>query len=482
MILLLFAATTYINFKQSEKINENHELLARSSIILKQSNRFQRNILNMVSGLRGYLLTNEVFFIQSYDSAMLENDEILDELSVLIKDSVQQKNLLEGISELNKYWINEFALPLIEARKNATASDSSMNAFNKLYRAKLVTGMEKEINRSLQKKFKEFSNHEYAVREQQKLALSSFIQRTKNISFSLTLFSFIAGMAIAIFIATHISSGIVKMVHMADSISKGEYTVSMEAEGKDELGKLGRSLNNMARILSENISLLQRKNDELNQFAYIVSHDLKAPLRGIDNVVTWIQEDHLHELSPKVVEYLELIKGRIIRAENLLNGILSYSRVGRELQPNEVVDVNELLEEVQGYLPEKPGITLHIEKNMPKLFTEKLPLMQVFMNLIVNAYKYHTKANGSVQVYHTKNDHYYEFYVEDDGPGISKEYHKKIFMIFQTLENRDSFESTGVGLAIVKKILDDRKLTIRLNSEPGTGSTFIFTWPLNEIV
>lgn len=483
MILLLFAATTYINYRQSERINENHELLARSSVILKQSNRFQRNVLNMVSGLRGYLLTNETFFIQSYDSAMIENDEILNELSILIADSMQQKNLLDDILELNKYWINEFAMPLIEARRNASLSDSSMAAFNKLYRAKLVTGLEKDLNRSLQKKFKEFSNHEYAVREQQKIALTAFIRKTKNISFTLMLVSFIIGMGIAIFIASYISSGIVKMVHMAESISKGEYGVYMKADGKDELSKLGRSLNSMAKILSENISLLKRKNEELDQFAYIVSHDLKAPLRGIDNVVTWIQEDHLPELSPKVVEYLDVIKGRIVRAENLLNGILSYSRVGRELQPNEVVDVKELIEEIHGYLPKKPGITLLVEENMPRLFTEKLPLLQVFTNLLVNAYNYHDKQqNGYVKVYHKTLAHQYEFYVEDNGPGISKDYHKKIFVIFQTLENRDAFESTGVGLAIVKKILDDRKLSIRLISEPGKGSVFIFTWPLNEIV
>lgn len=413
---------------------------------------------------------------------MIENGEILNELSTLIADSVQQKNLIEDILELNTYWINEFALPLIEARRNASLSDSSMAAFNNLYRAKLVTGLEKDINRSLQKKFKEFSNHEYAVREQQKIALSAFIKRTKNISFTLMLVSFIIGMGIAIFIASYISSGIVKMVYMAESISKGEYGVYMKADGKDELSKLGRSLNNMAKILSENISLLKRKNEELDQFAYIVSHDLKAPLRGIDNVITWIQEDHLPELSPKVVEYMEVIKGRIVRAENLLNGILSYSRVGRELQPNEVVDVKELIEEVHGYLPKKSGIKLHVEENMPRLFTEKLPLLQVFTNLLVNAYRYHDKPDGYVKVYHKTLASHYEFYVEDNGPGISKDYHKKIFVIFQTLENRDAFESTGVGLAIVKKILDDRKLSIRVLSEPGKGSVFIFTWPLNEIV
>ncbi|HEY9048178.1 MAG TPA: ATP-binding protein [Ohtaekwangia sp.] len=481
MILLLFAATTYINYKQSEKIDEGYELLSRSTGILKQSNRFQRNILNMVSGLRGYLLTNELFFMQSYDSAMLENDEILEELSLLISESIAQKDRLDDISALNNYWVHEFARPLIEARIHASESDSSMAAFNALYRAKLVTGLEKDVNKSLQKKFREFSDYEYTVRKNLKRSLSENIHRTKVISFGLTVFSFIAGIGIAVLIATHISSGIVKMVRMAEAISRGDYEVSMRAEGKDELGRLARSLNNMATTLSKNISLLRRKNQELDQFAYIVSHDLKAPLRGIDHVVTWIQEDHLQELPSKMTEYLGVIKGRLQRAENLLNGILSYSRVGRELQPKEEVSINALLEEVRENLPKRPGLKLHIEPDMPVLFTEKLPLQQVFTNLLVNAYRYHDKEDGMVRVYYKKTDRHYEFYIEDNGPGISKEYHKKIFVIFQTLEVRDSFESTGVGLAIVKKILDDRNLSIHLISSPGKGSTFIFTWPLETV-
>ncbi|MBT1708156.1 CHASE3 domain-containing protein [Fulvivirgaceae bacterium PWU5] len=479
-ILLLFVTTTFINYRQSELINENSEALTRSSTILKHSNRFQRNVLNMVSGLRGYLLTNEPFFIQAYDSAMHENDDILHELSELIPDSSAQGSMLAGISALNSHWLAEFGKPLIEARRLAGGSDSSMAAFNKLYRAKMVTGIEKNINRSLQNKFREFSNYEYASREEQRAGLTASIQNTKRISFFLTMFSIIAGISIAVFLANYISSGVVKMVRMAESISQGHYKVSMRATGKDELSSLARALNHMAGVLAENISLLKRKNDELDQFAYIVSHDLKAPLRGIDNVVTWIEEDHTTELSPKVTEYLDLIKGRIKRAENLLNGILSYSRVGRELQQRETVDVNQLIEEVRESLPPHSGIQLEVQAALPVLQTEKLPLLQVFTNLITNAYKYHDKPQGYVKVYFQHLGPTYEFYVEDNGPGIAQEYHRKIFTIFQTLEERDSFESTGVGLSIVKKILDDRKLSIRVQSEPGRGATFIFTWRANE--
>jgi signal transduction histidine kinase len=144
------------------------------------------------------------------------------------------------------------------------------------------------------------------------------------------------------------------------------------------------------------------------------------------------------------------------------------------------VDVNQLIEEVRESLPPHSGIQLEVQAALPVLQTEKLPLLQVFTNLITNAYKYHNKPQGYVKVYFKALGPLYEFYIEDNGPGIAQEYHKKIFTIFQTLEERDSFESTGVGLSIVKKILDDRKLSIRVQSEPGLGATFIFTWRANE--
>lgn len=263
---------------------------------------------------------------------------------------------------------------------------------------------------------------------------------------------------------------------MADSIASGQYNVSMNDKGRDELSKLAASLNHMARMLSENISLLKRKNEELDQFAHVVSHDLKAPLRGIDNVVSWIEEDHSSEISPKVQEYLQMIKGRVVRGENLIQGILSYARVGKNIPGKEAVDVQQLIYEIAETLSIRPGLNIKVAADLPVLHTQKFPLLQVFANLIGNALKYHDKASGTISIYHKEHDRHYEFFVEDDGPGIAKNYHDKIFIIFQTLQERDSFESTGVGLAIVKKILDARKEHIQLVSAPGRGAVFSFTW------
>jgi signal transduction histidine kinase len=480
LILLLFSITTFINYRQSELVNTNSEEFARSSIVIRHSNRFQRNFLNMVSGLRGYLLTNETFFIQTYDSAIIENEEILSELGQLVRQGSDQRILLDDIHQLHKYWVTEFAMPLLDAKRKIGVSDSSKVAFNRLYRDKIITGLEKDVQKSLQQKFSEFSNFEYGFRDTQKERLDKTVKSTRSISFYLTGISVIAGMIIAMFIANYISSRIVKMVNMANAIAEGNYDVHMSDSGSSELSRLAKALNNMADILHTNISLLKRQRDELDQFAHIVSHDIKAPLRGIDNVVTWIEEDHSFALPAKVREYLELIKGRIKRAENLLKGILDYARVGKEVRQLELVDVNELLNEVKEYVPKRPGIDLRIQPGMPIIKTERVPLLQIFINLIVNAFKYHNKPDGFVKVYHKTNANHYVFYVEDNGPGIDPNYHEKIFLIFQTLETRDNFESTGVGLAIVKKILDDRSLDINIISEPGKGSVFSFKWPKTE--
>ncbi|AYB29097.1 HAMP domain-containing protein [Chryseolinea soli] len=477
-ILLLFSITTYINYKQSKLIAENNEAFSRSSIILRNSHRFQRNFLYMVSGLRGYLLTDDPFFIQTYDSAILENEKILNELISMVNTASDQRILLDDIKLLQGYWIDEFAMPLLDAKKQATASVSDRDVFDRIYRTKLGSGLEKDVQRSLQKKFSDFTNFEYGFRDSRKEIMTASLRYTENVSFYLTVISVVAGTMIALFIAYYISSRIVKMVTMANAIAAGDYQVHVSEEGNSELSQLGRALNEMAGILDLNISLLKKQKDELDQFAHTVSHDIKGPLRGIDNVVTWIEEDHRFDLPPKVNEYLAIIKGRVARAENLIKGILTYARVGKEEKIREHVNIRELISEVMEYsIPPRLGITLITAPDLPLLYTERLPLLQIFTNLIGNAFRHHDKAVGEVNVYCKSRGDLYEFFVSDDGPGIEVMYHEKIFEMFQTLKEKDAFESTGVGLAIVKKILHDRKLEVHMYSEPGMGSTFSFTWP-----
>jgi signal transduction histidine kinase len=224
---------------------------------------------------------------------------------------------------------------------------------------------------------------------------------------------------------------------------------------------------------------LKRTNEELDQFAYITSHDLRAPLRGIANLSQWIEEDMGDRFTPEAHQQMELLRGRVHRMEGMIDGILEYSRVGRVKVTAEPVDVARLLSEVVDLLDPPARIRVEVEAGMPVVSGHKLQLQQVFQNLIGNAIKYHDKPSGRIVVGSrvTSGEEMYEFYVSDDGPGIDPQYHEKIFVIFQTLQPRDKVEGTGVGLSLVRKIVESEGGTIRIESEPGKGSTFRFTWP-----
>ena len=229
--------------------------------------------------------------------------------------------------------------------------------------------------------------------------------------------------------------------------------------------------------LEEKNRKLENINKQLDQFAYIVSHDLKAPLRAIANLSSWIEEDLGATETENVREQMNLLRGRVNRLESLINGILEYSRAGRIVASEERVSVDAMLREIIEGMPVPVKYTITVGKGMPEFYTAKVPLSQVFSNLISNAIKYRKSDSGNLSVAVEELRDRYMFFVKDDGPGIAPEYHKKIFEIFQTLLPRDQFESTGVGLSIVKKIVEDLGGIVRIESEPGQGATFIFTWP-----
>jgi len=228
--------------------------------------------------------------------------------------------------------------------------------------------------------------------------------------------------------------------------------------------------------MEEYLRNLEKTNKELDKFAYIVSHDLKAPLRAIGNLTGWIEEDIGATLPPASVQNFNIIKGRVIRMEALINGILDYSKAGKNKGQYVSFDSRNLLKETFDLIGPPDNCKIEVNHNLPVLHTDKIKLQQVFMNLVNNAIKYNDKGEIKIQVSAEEEKNFWHFRVTDNGPGIEKQFHDKIFVIFQTLNARDEVESTGVGLAIVKKIIEEQGGQIWLESEKGVGATFHFTW------
>lgn len=232
--------------------------------------------------------------------------------------------------------------------------------------------------------------------------------------------------------------------------------------------------------LKDYANSLEKINKELDQFAYIVSHDLKAPLRAINNLSIWIEEDLVDIMPEDTKKNITMLRGRIGRMEALINGILEYSRAGRMKAETIQIDMNVFVQDVVFNLAPPDNFKVEIQENLPVLNTEKVALEQVVSNFISNAIKYNSNPEPVIRVGYEDRGAFHCFYVEDNGPGISKEFHEKVFAIFQTLQARDKVESTGVGLAIVKKIVEEKGGNAWLESEEGQGCRFYFTLPKTD--
>lgn len=310
------------------------------------------------------------------------------------------------------------------------------------------------------------------------------VHRTRNI--------FVIGAALALMLA-----GILAMLNLkkifkplneftadARQVASGNYDLPFKAYEYTEFTALSEHVHAMTEAvrrreaeLTRYAQTLERSNRELDQFAYVVSHDLKAPLRAIDNLSQWIAEDLAGTLDADIRHKLELLRGRVQRMANLIEDILEYSRIGRVKTDIKPVNVQHLLAEVIEEVALPDGFHILIGPDMPVIKTERIRLKQVFANLIGNAVNHHNRPDGQIVVTVARTDGGFAFSVADNGPGIAPEYHRKIFEMFQTLQPCATLKNTGIGLALVKKIVENQGGQIELLSAAGQGAKFIFTWP-----
>ena len=479
LLLGLFAAVLFANYRLAVQVVSNARAVAASQHVSEEANGLLRNIVDMETGFRGYLLTGDE---QSLDLHYQGERQLVGHfrnLRTLVAHNPAQVSHLDRSQRLFQQW-NEYTHLIISEKHRVHLQHPDMEALEGIPHRRLVEGLTgKQIMDNVRFHLGQFDVVENATRRQLDARRDASINRAQWISVSVAVAALVLGLAWAVYLVRLLTRRLGGLVDLARRLTAGDYNAQLIDDNQDELSVLTGALNGLGRTVNTSIGQLEARNRELDQFAYVVSHDLKAPLRGIESASRWIEEDMGPDKLPAHVrEFLGLMRQRVHRMENLITGILDLARVGRVTEAHETVFVRQLLREIAANLNLPTGLHFELPFFLPTLVTTRVQLEQVFTNLVSNAVKYHEHPErANITIGCDDAGDFYRFSVTDDGPGIAAEYHERIFIIFQTLVERDTLESTGVGLAIVKKIVERQGGTIGIESVPGQGAAFTFTWP-----
>lgn len=265
---------------------------------------------------------------------------------------------------------------------------------------------------------------------------------------------------------------------------KMEQLEQMVQERTDELTKMNEQLKQQIterkraeQSLTELLKKVKSINQELKDFASIVSHDLKTPLRGIRTIADWVLADYGDKLGEDGKEQMNLLLERVERTYSLIDGVFQYLRVGRVEEKQDQVNLNKFVPEVIDMVVPPENIEIKLENELPTIECEEIHIMQVFQNLLSNAIKYMDKPKGQIKIGCVEEDGFWRFSIADNGPGIEEKHFERIFKMFQALSTREDFQGTGVGLTVAKKIVELYGGKIWVESKIGEGSIFFFTLP-----
>ncbi|MEU2144160.1 MULTISPECIES: sensor histidine kinase [Streptomyces albovinaceus subgroup] len=463
------------------------ELVDRIQPARSVSFQLQNALLDQETGVRGFALTGDRSFLEPYEAGKSAELERLAQARELVGDDERLANDLDAIEAAATRWRRDKAEPLIAAVREGGPSRSGTTA-------------------QLQSSKTEFDTLRRAYTAQQERLAEARDQARADLNAARSTRDWVVGILLGVLVLTIVALSVLlhrvvgvplsRLRAASEAVRSGTFDQRIEIQGPSDVQAVAGAVENMRQRLSDELAEtqkreglladqtqeLRRSNSELEQFAYVASHDLQEPLRKVASFCQLLEKRYGTELDDRGKQYIAFAVDGAKRMQVLINDLLTFSRVGRVHEGWKPVDLGRSLDRALGNLAaavEESGAVVERSEELPELVGDATALTMVWQNLVGNAVKFrHPDRPPRITVDCEREDENWHLTVSDNGIGIAPEFADKVFVIFQRLHARDEYDGTGIGLALCRKIIEFHGGRIWLEPEPGEGTRIHFTLPV----
>ncbi|HEX5163845.1 MAG TPA: CHASE3 domain-containing protein [Thermomicrobiales bacterium] len=480
LVLIILAGMSIAAYRTTVSNEHADDAESQTLETIDETNATYAALLDMESGYRGFLLTGQDRFLDPYFNGKRDFENLLSMLMQRSQDSSSELARWRDIAQRAETWQQEIIEPGIQIRRDVNAGAAEIDAVTNW----VSTNAGRQQVDDMREIFAEAIDAERAVLDERQQEAADENARLRQTLIFGTLLAVVLGVGMALLLARDVVGGVGRLARSAERIAGGDLTERTGLRRNDEVGDAAAAFDRMADQLQRSVierdqreQDLARSNAELEQFAYVASHDLQEPLRAVVSYVQLLEKRYKDQLDERASKYIAYAVDGGQRMQTLINDLLTYSRVGRANEEFEPVDMEHVLDRaitsVRVAVEESEAVITH--DPLPVVTADERMLTQLFQNLLSNAIKFSGDRPPRVHVSAARQPDEWLFAVRDEGIGIAPEYAQRIFVIFQRLHGRDEYPGTGIGLAICKKIVDRHGGRLWVESTFGAGATFYFT-------